>query len=318
MAARRALYLALLTWAALLHFAYGQYVTHYLLIFLLLAPVLSAILSLPTVLRSRVLLISGGDVRRGGKTEILVNFDTFGLLPPEAWSVTVIPKNLFTDSVHPKETIRVFGEKRLEKGFTPDTTEVGCIRYKIKSAFVFDYLGLIPIPVRRGGPADVTVLPDEQQPMPEPELVVQSAVAFKPKPQGFSEEHELREYREGDPLNLIHWKLTAKYDGYIVREPQEEVRKPIVLVPDTPVLYIDHLSVLEQLCFINYRLLEKQISYSVIYGRKQIRITSESDYKEFMRSVLSEPMRRERVNVVFNTTADELIYRIRPGKGEYV
>ena len=57
---------------------------------------------------------------------------------------------------------------------------------------------------------------------------------MKPKPQGFSEEHELRPYREGDAINLIHWKLSSKYDEPIVREPQELVRKDIVLSVDLP------------------------------------------------------------------------------------
>ena len=318
MVGRRLLYLVLLVWAALLHFAYGQYITHYLLIFLLCAPILSVLLSLPAALRSRVMIIRGSDVYRGRETSVTLSFDTFGLLPPEAWKATVTSENLFTGTKFPKQKVRVYGSKRYEKEFSPDTSEIGCIRFKIKRAFVYDYLGLIPIPVKNCGSVDVTVLPDKRQPVPEPELIARSSMALKPKPQGFAEEHELRHYREGDPLNLIHWKLTAKYDEVIIREPQEEVRKPIVLVLDVPVLYMDHLSVLEQLSYIHSLLQSSNIPYSINYSTKQVHISSENDYLEFIKGVLSEPMRIEKELVVFKTTEDELVYRIRPGKGAFV
>ena len=38
---------------------------------------------------------------------------------------------------------------------------------------------------------------------------------------GFSEIHDLREYRPGDSLHEIHWKLSAKTDKLIVREAEE-------------------------------------------------------------------------------------------------
>ena len=318
MAARRVTYIVLLVSAALLHYAYGQYVTHYILLFLIFAPLLSVLLSLPAALRARTQLIGGDDVCRDREGHVRLKVETYGMLPPEAWSVTVKYENLFTGTAGGREKVRVFGEKLGEAEFKPDTSEIGGIRYSIKYAFIYDYLGLIPIPVRRGGPATLTVLPDKEEPVPEPELVERSAMALKPKPQGFSEEHELRPYREGDPLNLIHWKLTAKYDEFVIREPQEEIRKPIVLVMDLPVLYREHRSVLEQLCFINEQLLEKGIQYDLHYGRNQTHIASENDFDDFIHGVLSEPMQREKADVMFNNTEDALIYRIRPGRGRRI
>ena len=314
MGGRRALYLALLIGAAILHFAYGQYVTHYILLFLLIIPVLSVILALPTAIRARVDLIGGTDVCRGRKTSVRLCFDTFGALPPEGWRVTVASENLFTCEKYPKEYMRAYGERRSEKELSPNTSEIGCIRYKIKSAYVYDFLGLIPIPVKKGAPIIVTVYPFKEEPVPEPQLIARSAMELKPKPQGFAEEHELRPYRDGDPLNLIHWKLTAKYGGVVVREPQEEIRRPIVLILDIPILYVDHRSVLEQLCFVSEQLLEKQIAYSLFYGNKKIRIGSQNDFEEFLKSVLSKPMQTEKTELAFKTTEDELVYRIRPGR----
>lgn len=315
MAGRRVLYLLLLAAAAGFHYAYGQYVTHYILLFLLCAPLASVALSLPAAIRARTQLIGGPDVCRGRKTVMRLSVDSFGLLPPEAWSVTVSAENLFTGVAQSREKLRVYGKKRAETEFSPDTSEIGSIRYRIKRAFVYDYLGLIPIPIKRGAPAVVTVLPDKTAPNPEPELLKRSAMALKPKPMGFSEEHEMRPYRRGDPMNLIHWKLTAKYDGIIVREPQEEIRKPIVLVPDMPVLYREHRSVLEQLCYLNAQLMEEQVPYTLQYGKKRIVVRSENDFDDFIKAVLSEPMQREKPVLSSHVTEDALIYRIKPGRG---
>ena len=51
MTARRIIYIALLIGAALLHFAYGQYATHFILLFLLLAPVFSVLITLPAAIK---------------------------------------------------------------------------------------------------------------------------------------------------------------------------------------------------------------------------------------------------------------------------
>ncbi len=315
MAGRRVLYLLLLAAAAGFHYAYGQYVTHYILLFLLFAPLASVVLSLPAAIRARTELVAGPDVRRGRKAVMRLSVDSFGLLPPEAWSVTVSAENLFTGVKLPREKLRVYGKKRGETEFAPDTDEIGSIRYRIKRAFVYDYLGLIPIPIKRDGSAIVTVLPEKIAPNPEPELLKHSAMALKPRPMGFSEEHEMRPYRRGDPLNLIHWKLTAKHDGVIVREPQEEVRKAIVLIPDTPVLYREHRSVLEQLCYLNDQLMEEQVPYTLQYGKNRLVVHSQNEFDDFMKSVLTQPMQREKTVLSFHVTEDALIYRIKPGRG---
>ena len=49
---------------------------------------------------------------------------------------------------------------------------------------------------------------------------LEARTVLKPKHGGgYAEEHELREYRPGDMVNSIHWKLSSKTDKVIVREP---------------------------------------------------------------------------------------------------
>lgn len=315
MAARRITYCALLLVTGILHFAYGQYVTHYMLLFLLLAPVLSVLLSLPAAFGSRTKLSGGEDVCRGRESHATLEVSCRGILPPEAWNVTVEAENLFIGKKSSIQKVKVGSVRKLKKEFPADTSCLGSIRYTIKKAFILDYLGLVPIPVKKGGSILLTVLPDKEMPYPEPELVERSARSFKPKPQGFSEEHELRPYRDGDPLNLIHWKLSRKVDDYIIREPQEIIRRQIVLVIDPPWDYEAHRSVLEQLEYLNEQLLAEQVSYRLQYGSRTVFIDSVNDYNEFIRETLSERMHAGKAPFP-DMNSDALIYRISPGKEE--
>ena len=314
MLGRRITYIALLVLAVVLHFAYGQYITHYMVLFMLCVPVISLLLSIPAAVSAKTMLLGGEDVCRGRQSRVRLLVECGSFLPPEAWSITVEAVNRFTGSTVSHRKLRVGSTSELEQVFTPDTSQIGSIRYTIKRAFVLDYLGLIPIPVKKGGSVAITVLPDMEIPRPEPELVAQSATALKPKPQGFSEEHELRPYREGDPLNLIHWKLSRKYDEVIVREPQEVIRKDIVLVIDPPQAYEAHRSVLEQLCYLNSQLEANQIVYMLQYGKKAVYIRSKNDFDDFIRGVLSERMQASTAPFP-EAGANSLIYRIKPGKG---
>ena len=314
MKARRITYLALLAVAALLHFAYGQYVTNYMLLFLLLTPVLSVLLSLPAALTARAELVGGGDVCRGRPSRVRLTVMCRGFIPPEAWHIKLKAHNLFTGGDINPQKVSLGSEWDTEREFTVDTFDIGCVRWQIAHAWIFDYLGIIPIPVKKGGAVSVTVFPDKVKPAAEPDLVGRSARALRPKPQGFSEEHELRTYKEGDPLNLIHWKLSSKYDDYIVREPQEVVRRDIALVISPPAQYRAHRSVLEQLCWLDDVLRSSDISYMLYYGVTVVRIRSENDFEDFMREVLSAPMRVENARTP-DTGNDVLIYRIMPESG---
>ena len=314
MAVRRIIYIALLALAALYHFAYGQYATHYILIFFLCLPLLSLLVSLPAALTSKASLVGGLDVHRNAEGSVLLELQCKFFLPPEAWSITVEEKNLFTNQSGSPQIIKTGGMNKLTKSFHPDTTRLGTIRYRIKKARIYDYLGLFPIPVRRSGAAEFTVLPNIERPNPEPELDDPSTLHFKPKPLGFSEEHELREYREGDPLNLVHWKLSGKMDELIIREPQEVIRKKIVLSADLPANYSEQQSVIEQLRYLSEALIEKEIPYRLVFGADKLDVTSNDEFSEFIKEKLSMPM-NARYAPGIPLGGDSLIYRIRPSKG---
>ena len=315
MITRRLIYIALLATAALYHFAYGQYVTHYILIFLLCLPLLSLLVSLPAAFTSRAACTSGSDVQRGGHSSVQLELKCKFFLPPEAWRITICEKNLFTNGGAQRRVIHTAGTNAFRKDFSPDTSHIGTISYSIKKAHIYDYLGLFTLPVHKGGAAYITVLPGKERPMPEPELDDPSSIVLKPMPIGFSEEHELRPYRSGDPMNLVHWKLSSKFDDMIVREPQEVIRKQIVLYADSPGIYEHQQSVLEQLCYLNASLNESQIPYLLIFGENMLKISSGDEFNEFIKSLLDKPMYfRQALGVPYEHNM--LVCRVRPSNTE--
>jgi hypothetical protein len=81
----------------------------------------------------------------------------------------------------------------------------------------------------------MAILPAELPPVPMPQLDQLLQQQLKPKPGGgYSELHDHRAYRPGDPVKDIHWKLSLKSDELVVREPLEPVHRRVILAVRTP------------------------------------------------------------------------------------
>ena len=131
-----------------------------------------------------------------------------------------------------------------------DTAHTAVIRTEIRSAYMYDFLGLFRFPLRirtrdtaqkpqnttasaaaasqehilrRNATrlyADVTVLPQTHAPRGKLRMWDNSQSTLIPT-QRPSEQYEIRTYRPGDALRSVHWKLTAKVDDILVRESVE-------------------------------------------------------------------------------------------------
>ena len=99
-----------------------------------------------------------------------------------------------------------------------DTLHSGLTVFDIRRIRTTSLVGLfsIYVPVRLR--AAVLILP---APVKPPRIVsLPRGVVLRPKRGGgFSEDHDMRQYRHGDPIRSVHWKLSAKHDELIVREP---------------------------------------------------------------------------------------------------
>ena len=106
--------------------------------------------------------------------------------------------------------------------------------------------------------------PEPQEPAELPNLSHFQYRSYHPKPGGgFSEIHDLREYRPGDSLHEIHWKLSAKSDKLIVREAEEPDLGLIVLSFDFSGTRTQLDSTLRQLLWLSGWLIDRGVPHQI-------------------------------------------------------
>lgn len=165
----------------------------------------------------------------------------------------------------------------------------GCVKIDVGYAKIYDFTGIFFIPVRIKTTVTCDVLPKPKKPAILPNTDIAFVVGSKPKSGGLSDFYELREYRAGDSLKNIHWKLSSKYDDLIVKEPCEPIYKTSyveMLFCDKPDVNDDILARFMYAC--NY-LIKKGSPCCVCTDECQISVISDSgECVEFIKAFYRE------------------------------
>lgn len=212
MAGRRIVYLTVLLGCLGFYLAYQQWLAWFLLLTVGLLPWFSLGISLPAMLRFRAEVFGPQQVSMGEEAQVqLLGYNRLPV-PPFRGRLRLVR--------------RTTGERWKHKALLPlPTDHCGALEATPERVRVYDYLGLIGLPVKNVAGRVFLVRPRPVEIPDLPELERYLARAWRPKPGGgFSENHELRLYRPGDCLNQIHWKLTAKTGKITIREPMEPDR----------------------------------------------------------------------------------------------
>ena len=184
MSGRRLVYLTGLVMGAVFHSLYGQYLSFMLLRFLMVLPFVSLLVSLPAMLRVRVLLSASGASPRGEPAAARLRVDSRFLLPVGCLSMTFSGENRFTGDRVDKRKFRYWGVLKAEEQLALPSDSCGVISCSLGRVWAWDYMGIFALPVRRCDPAIYTILPVPLEPKPVPELDQDSAITLKPKPGG--------------------------------------------------------------------------------------------------------------------------------------
>jgi len=100
----------------------------------------------------------------------------------------------------------------------------------------------------------------------------------------------MREYRRGDPIRSIHWKLSAKYDSLIIRQPlvPPSHSRLVHIIPWKTAEERD--LVLGRLRWVFEYLSKWDLSFFVKLGNNPTiaEVTQESHLIDFLRSVLDD------------------------------
>jgi len=112
-----------------------------------------------------------------------------------------------------------------DKGITKiaiDTTHCGTYSYKISKIKVYDLFGFFRTSCSVDRNHEIVVRPVPSMPHYMPNANGVKAKSLRKSKQPLSEIYDIRDYIQGDPVKTIHWKMSAKKDKLIVREPLEE------------------------------------------------------------------------------------------------
>ncbi len=212
------LYLAVLAGCVIFLVAYQGWMAWLFLSAVLLLPLFALGISLPAMLSAKLTLDCPGDCLVGEKLTARVRIRAWVFLPEFRCRMQIF--NPLTN-----ETRYLF------PGSALPTDRCGRLQCRLEKVRIYDCLGLFYRTCRNPQTAAVCVRPRPLAVNAIPRLESSLSSIWRPKPGGgFGENHELRLYRPGDNLNQIHWKLTAKTNKYIIREPMVPQKGSMALV----------------------------------------------------------------------------------------
>lgn len=233
MTARRILYAVLVGMAVLFQIFFRFYLSTFILVLILVLPILSLLLALPGWMGSMASAVPEASlVTVGGSARFRIILHHSSFLPLIRPRVRLGWTNQLTgESGESKLTLTA----RKPAELTVPAAHCGRLVCRVEGAACCDLLGLFPLPVRKGPERAVLILPVHLELEGKEELAAgeNAGTVLRPRPGGGpGEDYDLREYRVGDPLRSVHWKLSSKKDELVVRETLEPQQAAIVVTYD--------------------------------------------------------------------------------------
>lgn len=158
-----------------------------------------------------------------------------GFFPALRVFVPIQVKNDLTGEWKQFEIILSAGAKSSQTSeFLLDSAYCGRLSIQADKVWLMDYFGFLPVKAALTASAKTTVLPDmfpsEVNLIPAP--AVSDEGAENRRGQDRSEVYQLREYRPGDDVRQIHWKLSSKLDELIWKEPSMPESRSLLIAWD--------------------------------------------------------------------------------------
>ncbi len=291
----RWIYLTLLLGAVVFCILNGRWLSWFLFLAVAAAPLLSLLTSLPAMRSSQMELFVPTRLPIGCEASATAHIRSKWLQLPFCIKLSIFQP--------------LTGEIRLISPGDPlPTDHCGSLMIAVETAFCCDLLGLWRHKLSRPDPLRMYVMP---VPIPHEvpaDLAQHLAFSWKPKAGGgYSEQHELREYRPGDNLNQIHWKLSAKTGDFIIREPMEPLHNRLLLTMDLRGTPAELDRKLGQLLWIGEYLLDEALRFSVLVltgdGSLEQDVTSQADLRTCLEALLCAPCATAGTILTHNTPA---------------
>jgi uncharacterized protein (DUF58 family) len=287
MAIRRITYVLSLICALVFFVLQAGWFSFYLFVAILLLVPLDLLMSLPGIVTVKLKFSAPDIVDRHEEASIKVTIAQDTRFPTRGIKAKIRATSGKHSTVH-THTCGVGQNSKVEIAL--DTSQSGVLAYSLERLWSISLLGLFSLPKKYVYKASVLILPEPIKPTHVVELP--KHVVLRPKPGGgFAEDHDLRQYQQGDPIRSIHWKVSAKLDSLIIREPliptphSRLVRFKQWHTPDECNL------ILGRLRWVSDFLLKQDLAYYIKFGSHGFvkEITRHEDFVKYLYQELCEP-----------------------------
>ena len=215
MTTRRLIYLFALISAMIFVVMYSRWFSWYLFIVLLLLVPFDFLISLPGMLSRRLVFNTPTAIDRDSKAILAITTYCERQFPARGIKIKIRRESEGNSSTLKRSCGSA--HESLEE-IAVDTSQCGVITFSINRMWVVSLLGLFSFPRPCNHSASVLIMPPPIEPAEA--IALPKISVLRPKPGGgFGDEHDLREYRQGDPIRSIHWKISAKLNALFIREP---------------------------------------------------------------------------------------------------
>jgi uncharacterized protein (DUF58 family) len=243
-------------------------------------------------------------VAKGEMIPISIQIKNPSIFPIAKLKIYLSYKNGFSSVCYKKDfTVSLDGRTKTTVICNLMSEYTGNLEITLKGIRIYDYLKLFSLKKKNQGVLKVAVLPNfyelpendisnNQMRMIESDYYSQAKSGDDP-----SEVFAIREYREGDRLQRIHWKLSRKQDQLMIKEFSDPLNCSVLLfvnlnIPKEKDLLSFMDAILESALSLSYSLLVKgQMHYFAWFDEghgacKRIRVGKEKDLFEAVDGLL--------------------------------
>lgn len=236
------IYIMLTLASIVFHILYKGDLSFVLMLFFLITPFVTFGIQIIQTLRLKIAVsLSCTSAERKTPAAVRITLNNRSFLPISACRITVRYKSVFAPEKDCSEKYSLavpIGQRSAETvslSFTPQ--HCGEIAVSLRHITICDFLGIIRLRKKINYNGKFTVLPRA----PRISADIESSLAEDPESSAFSsvkagddpsEIFSLREYRDGDRRNRIHWKLSSRNESLIVKELSQPVSSKILILCD--------------------------------------------------------------------------------------
>ncbi len=241
---------------------------------------------------------------KGGKIPVSIQLNNTTIFPVAFIKIYITYKNAYSSKIY-KKTISASMDSRTKTSviFNLTSQYSGNMEITLEGIRFYDYFKMFSLKRKFKSQIKIAVLPSYYE-LEDNDIINRNSNFiesdnYSPVKKGDdpSEVFEIRDYREGDRLQRVHWKLSSKYDKLMIKEFSDPVNCSVLIfvnmyVPATEnmLYYMD--AILECALTLSYTLMMKgHMHYLSWFDEKlgacrRVCISAESDLYEAIDGLL--------------------------------